>query len=129
MDGLGIGVAFNISTAAGLILAAAVLAHDLMDGANTIALGVAGNLGGRPLRTWLVLDAAAPLAGIGLSRAIQTSPETLSALIAVFAGMFLYIGAAELLPRSRAGAAGLSGAISTVLGAAAIFIVVKLSSG
>jgi zinc transporter ZupT len=129
MDGLGIGVAFNVSTAAGLIVAAAVLAHDLMDGANTITLGLAGDLGPSPMRRWLVLDALAPLIGIGLSRTIQTSPETLAVLMSVFAGMFLYIGAAELLPRSRVGAVGLSGAISTVLGAAFMFAVVKISSG
>ena len=128
MDGLGIGVAFNVSTAAGLIVAAAVLAHDLMDGANTITLTVAGDLGASPTRRWLALDAVAPLVGIALSRVIQTTPETLSALLAVFAGMFLYIGAAELLPRSRVGAVGLSGAISTVLGAAFMFAVVKISS-
>ena len=129
MDGLGIGVAFNVSTAAGLIVAAAVLAHDLMDGANTIALGMAGDLGPAPMRRWLALDALAPLIGIGLSRTIQPSPETLSVLMAVFAGMFLYIGAAELLPRSRVGAVGLSGAVSTVLGAAFMFFVVKISAG
>jgi zinc transporter ZupT len=129
MDGLGIGVAFNVSTAAGLIVAAAVLAHDLMDGANTITLGVAGELSPPAMRRWLVLDALAPLVGIGVSRTIQTTPETLAALMAIFAGMFLYIGAAELLPRSRVGAVGLSGALSTVLGAAFMFFVVKLSSG
>ncbi len=129
MDGLGIGVAFNVSTAAGLIVAAAVLAHDLMDGANTITLGVAGELAPAPMRRWLVLDALAPLVGIGVSRAIQTTPETLAVLMAIFAGMFLYIGAAELLPRSRVGAVGLSGAVSTVLGAAFMFFVVKISSG
>jgi zinc transporter ZupT len=129
MDGLGIGIAFNVSTAAGLIVAVAVLAHDLMDGANTITLGIAGNLGPRSMRRWLVLDALAPLLGIGLSRTVQTSPETLSALLAVFAGMFLYIGTAELLPRSRVGAVGLSGAITTLLGAAFMFVVVALSSG
>ena len=129
MDGLGIGVAFNVSTAAGLIVAAAVLAHDLMDGANTITLGVAGELGPPAMRRWLALDALAPLVGIGVSRTIQTTPQTLAALMAVFAGMFLYIGAAELLPRSRVGAVGLSGALSTVLGAAFMFFVVKISSG
>jgi zinc transporter ZupT len=128
MDGLGIGVAFNVSTAAGLVLAAAVLAHDLMDGANTITLGVAGNLGPRQMRRWLVLDALAPLIGIGLSRAIRTSPEALAALLAGFAGMFLFIGATELLPRSRAGATGPAGAISTLLGAGFMFLVVKFSS-
>lgn len=126
MDGLGIGLAFNVSTAAGIIVAVAVLAHDLMDGANTIALGVAGNLGAGSTRRWLVLDALAPMIGIGLSRAIHTSPESLGLLLAIFAGMFLYIGTMELLPHSRE---GITGGLSTALGAAFMFAVVRISVG
>lgn len=128
MDGLGIGVAFNVSTAAGLIVALAVLAHDLLDGANTITLALAGDLAPSTARRWLVLDAAAPLVGVGLSRTIQTSPQTLSALLAFFAGLFLFIGTAELLPRSRTATAGLAGALSTAFGAALIFGVVLVGS-
>ncbi|HEY2661206.1 MAG TPA: hypothetical protein VGI79_15910 [Caulobacteraceae bacterium] len=128
MDGLGIGVAFSVSPAAGLVVAVAVLAHDLLDGANTITLSFARDLGQTPMRRWLVLDAAAPLVGIGLSRMIKAPPQALSPLLAVFAGMFLYIGATQLLPRSRTGAVGLSGAIATVLGAAFVLGAVLLSS-
>jgi len=129
MDGLGIGVAFDVSTTAGLIVAAAVLAHDVVDGANTIALGLAGDVGPLPMRGWLVLDAVAPLIGIGASQTIHASTQALSLLLAVFAGMFLYIGAAKLLALSRARAVGLSGASATVFGAAFTFAVMKISSG
>ncbi len=128
MDGLGIGVAFSVSAAAGLVVAMAVLAHDILDGANTITLSLARDLGRAPTRRWLALDAAAPLAGILLSRTIKASPQTLAPLLAVFAGMFLYIGAAQLLPRSRTNAVGLSGAVATVLGAAFVLGAVLLSS-
>ena len=128
MDGLGIGVAFSVSAAAGVVVAVAVLAHDLLDGANTITLGFARNLGPAPMRRWLALDAAAPLIGIGLSRTIRTTPQVLSPLLAVFAGMFLFIGTAQLLPRTRTSAVGLSGAIATVLGAAFVLGAVLLSS-
>jgi ZIP family zinc transporter len=129
MDGLGMGVAFNVSTAAGLVVAVAVLAHDLMDGANTVTLGAATGLSPAAVRRWLFLDALAPLAGLALSRAIRTTPETLAALLAVFAGMFLYIGAGELLPRSRAAQTGTAGAVSMILGAAFMFLVVRFSAG
>lgn len=128
MDGLGIGVAFNVSPAVGLIVAVAVLTHDVMDGANTITLSLAGDISSRPMRLWLILDAVAPLIGIGVSRMIHTSPQALSLVLAVFAGLFLYIGAAELLPRSRAGSDGPSSCVATVLGAACIYCVVRLSS-
>ncbi len=127
MDGLGIGVAFDVSSAAGLVLAAAVLAHDLLDGANTVTLALSQDLGRPSSRRWLALDALAPLAGIGLSRAITPSPADLALLLALFAGLFLYIGAAELLPRSRAGGAGVPSAIAVALGAAFIFAIVSAS--
>ncbi len=125
MDGLGIGVAFNVSAAVGAVVAAAVLAHDLMDGANTVTLGVAARLSPARTRRWLIADAAAPLLGLILSRAIDPSPRVVAALLAAFAGMFLYIGAVELLPKSRQADAGLMGALLTALGAAAIFLIVS----
>src|SRR5579871_5585479 len=36
LDGVGIGLAFQVSAAVGLIVAAAVLAHDFSDGINTV---------------------------------------------------------------------------------------------
>ncbi len=107
MDGLGVGVAFHVSSAAGLVVAAAVLAHDLVDGANTVTISAAGGLGPVSSRRWLMLDAAAPLVGIGLSLFIKTSPAALSLWLAVFAGLFLYIGASVLL-RRRPAASGLA---------------------
>ena len=41
MDGLGIGVAFQIDTAAGWMIALAVLTHDVADGVNTVSLSLA----------------------------------------------------------------------------------------
>jgi len=128
MDGLGIGLAFNLSSSAGLVLAVAVLAHDLMDGANTVTLGLAGGLRRKPALGWLWLDAAAPLMGIGLSTMlINPSPRLLADLLAVFAGLFLYIGAVELLPRSRGGEHGGAVVFATLLGAMLIYLVVRCS--
>jgi len=127
MDGLGIGVAFNVSVTAGAVVAIAVLAHDLVDGANTITLSSAAGLAPARARGWLFADAAAPLVGLALSRAIHPSPTVVAALLAVFAGLFLYIGAVELLPKGRAGDPGLIGAGLTLAGAAAIYLIVRLS--
>jgi zinc transporter ZupT len=117
MDGIGIGLAFSISISVGFTVAAAVLAHDLLDGSNTVTLSVLGSPNIRRAWTWLALDALAPLAGIGLSRLMEPPPTTLPLVLALFAGIFLFIGAGELLPRSRTEKAGLAMAILTALGA------------
>src|SRR6185295_12864996 len=38
MDGVGIGLGFQISPAVGLLVAVAVISHDFTDGMNTVAL-------------------------------------------------------------------------------------------
>lgn len=128
MDGLGIGLAFQVSSAAGVIVAIAVLAHDFLDGANTVTLSFAGGGGVPAARRWLVVDALAPLLGIMLARLLVVPESILGLLLAVFAGGFLYIGASELLPRSRDGDAGLARVGATGLGLAFIYVVVRLAA-
>ena len=127
LDGLGIGLGFQASPAVGVALAVAVLAHDLADGVNTVNLSLAGSRDPRLARRWLLADAAAPLAGIGLSRLLAPPPGVLGVLIAVFSGLFLYIGASELLPESHYRHPTAWTTVSTVLGVALIWIVVRLS--
>jgi ZIP family zinc transporter len=126
MDGLGIGLAFHVSSAAGLIVALAVLAHDFLDGANTVTLSLAGGSGTRTARGWLVADAIAPLVGIGIARLISVPTFVLAVLLGVFAGFFLYIGASELLPRSHDRRPRLSTIAATGLGFAFIYLVILL---
>lgn len=127
MDGLGIGFAFQVSPAAGAILAVAVLAHDCLDGANTVTLSLAGGAEAPTARRWLAADALAPLVGIGIARLVTVPAGPLALLLAVFAGVFLYIGAAELLPRSHDRRPRASTIAATLLGLAFIYVVVRLA--
>ena len=128
MDGLGIGVAFQASPSIGWVVAIAVLAHDLLDGANTVtlSLGVRGDV---PVaKRWLVADALAPMVGIVVSQMVAIPRSFLSILLALFAGFFLYIGASELLPRSQNGRPNLSTVAATVLGMIFIYVVVRTAA-
>ncbi len=129
-DGLGIGLAFKLSPAVGQAVAIAVLAHDLCDGVNTVtvALSGAGSQARRAARTWLGINAAAPLAGIAVASLVPVSAATFAPLTAGFAGVFLYIGAVELLPRSYAGLPSGWTSLATVIGMLAIYCVVRLAS-
>ena len=128
MDGLGIGLAFSVSISVGLTVAAAVLVHDLLDGSNTVTLSVSGHPNVLRAWGWLILDATAPLAGIGLSRLVAPPPTVLPLMLALFAGLFLFIGAGELLPRSREGAIGPINPILTALGAAVVVSLARLGA-
>ena len=91
LDGVGVGFAFQVSPAVGLVVAAAVLAHDFSDGINTV--NVVSRHGGSRAKAlkWLLLDALAPLVGIGITLLFSVTSATLGLLLALFAGFFLYI--------------------------------------
>jgi len=129
LDGLAIGLGFQVSAAVGVVLAIAVLAHDFSDGINTVNLSLAGS--GRPgmARRWLIADAVAPMAGIAASRLIVVPQAQLAVIIAAFAGFFLYIGASELLPDSHHRYPRAWTTLATVIGMALIYGVVHLAGG
>ena len=129
LDGLAIGLGFQVSTAVGAVLAVAVLAHDFSDGINTVNLSLVGSAGRSAARRWLLADALAPFAGILISRLIVLPRSALAIVIAAFAGFFLYIGASELLPDSHHRHPRAWTTIATLLGAALIYAVVTLSGG
>jgi len=101
LDGVGIGLAFKVSTAVGAVVAAAVLAHDFSDGINTVTVVLKSRGRGLSALRWLAVDAIAPLAGVASTYFFTLSDVTLGMLLALFCGFFLYIGASDLLPESH----------------------------
>ena len=96
LDGFAMGVAFQASREIGLIVAAAVLAHDFADGLNTVNVVVKNGGTRRFALRWLAVDAIAPVVGASLSLLIAPSANMLAVLLAVFCGFFLHIGARGL---------------------------------
>ena len=129
VDGLGIGLAFQIAPSVGVVVAVAVLAHDIADGVNTVTLSLSSGGGTARARGWLVADAAAPLVGIGLTRLFSVGPGPLGLAVALFAGFFLYIGASELAPASHRALPRVWTSLATAGGMAAIWLVVRLATG
>ena len=126
LDGLAIGFAFQVSSTTGFIVVGSPRDNSL-DGANTVALSIAGGGSEFATRRWLLADALAPLFGIGAAHLLTVADSVLSILLAIFVGGFLYIGASKLLPRSRNGGT-LAKVATTGLGLALIYVIVRLSS-
>lgn len=129
MDGLSIGLAFQVSSAVGVLVAIAVVTHDFCDGLNTVSLMLLHRNTPRRSLVMLILDALAPVAGAACALFLSVPPHVLMLYLGFFAGFLLYIGASDILPEahSRSGpgvAASLIGL--TTLGAALIFIVVQI---
>jgi zinc transporter ZupT len=126
LDGFAMGVAFQTSHAIGMVVAAAVLAHDFADGLNTVSVVTRNGGSHRFALRWLAVDAIAPVGGAALSLLIPTHAGVLAALLALFCGFFLHIGASGLLPESHRARPRPSTTIATLLGAAFLYAVTAL---
>ena len=112
----------------GLVVAAAVLAHDFSDGINTVTVVLKNR--GRRIRAlkWLLLDALAPLLGVVSTYFYSLSQAALGLVLALFCGFFLYIGAADLLPESHHRHPKRLTAALNIAGAALIWITIHLAA-
>ena len=127
LDGLGIGLSFQVSPAVGAIVAIAVLAHDFSDGINTISVVLKNGGERKKAMRWLLADSIAPIIGVIVAYAIPVSESNLSFLLSLFAGFFLYIGASDLVPESFHGHPTKWTTLLTVLGATVIFIAIRIA--
>ena len=126
LDGFAMGVAFQASHEIGLIVAAAVLAHDFADGLNTVNVVMKNGGTRRFALRWLAVDAAAPVVGAGLSLLLTPDRSLLALLLALFCGFFLHIGASGLLPESHRAHPRPSTTIAALLGAGFLYVVTTL---
>ena len=127
MDGVGIGLGFQVSTTVGIAVAAAVIAHDFADGLNTVSLMLAhGNTTRRSLLL-LALDALAPFLGALSTLLFHVPPAMLALYLGFFAGFLLYISAADILPEAHSRQPAHLTIVMTCLGALFIFVVIRVA--
>jgi ZIP family zinc transporter len=81
-------------------VALAVISHDFTDGINTVVIMLKNRQNVRNARIFLLIDAAAPVLGILTTSFFAINETVLALLLAAFAGEFLYLGAANLLPET-----------------------------
>ncbi len=130
MDGVAIGIGFQVSPLVGLTVAIAVIAHDFSDGLNTVSLMLRHRNSTRRAVVMLAVDALAPLAGVLLTLVFAIPPFQLMVYLGFFAGFLLYIGVSDILPEahSRAGpGVALKLIALTCAGAAFVYTVVRVS--
>jgi ZIP family zinc transporter len=101
VDGLGIGLALHVSLSTGILVFVAVASHDFADGLNTVSFILRQGGGRRRALHWLAVDAAAPIVGAAIGASLAISTQGLGALLAVYVGLFLFLGASDLLPEAH----------------------------
>lgn len=126
LDGMLMGIAFQIAPEIGWMVAIAVLTHDLADGVNTVSLALSATRHRTAFR-WLLVNGMAPLAGVLAGLMINLGGGVLAPLMAVLGGIFLYIGACELVPRSLARDGRLRTTAAVLAGIALMLVMTTLA--
>jgi len=122
LDGLAMGLAFQVDTTTGFAVAAAILAHDFADGLNTVNVLTRHGASRRSALGWLMVVASAPVAGAVLSLFLTPQPQMLGLGLAACGGFFFYVGACDLFPASQRARPGLATLSATLSGAGLLFL-------
>jgi ZIP family zinc transporter len=101
LDGVALAAGLAIGGGLALVIAFVVVVHRFSDGIGIVSLMLASRTPRVEIYRWVGLVALAPVVGVIVGLILPISDEVLGAMLAVFAGFFLYIGAAELLPEAH----------------------------
>ncbi|MDD2823208.1 MAG: ZIP family metal transporter [Candidatus Daviesbacteria bacterium] len=126
LDGIGIGLGFQISPEIGILITIAVISHDFTDGLNTVTLALINKNSSKKAFLLLLLDAIAPVLGFFASSFFSFPGNILVIYLGFFAGFLLYIGASEILPEAHSQHSSIGTILMTILGVISIFLVTRI---
>lgn len=127
LDGLGIGIAFQVSSSVGWAVAIAVLAHDFADGLNTVTLMRRAGHSKRRQAVALGLDAIAPVAGVLVAQLLSPPDSVLALYLGLFAGLLTYLATSDILPEAHAHHPSRITLLMTLLGVAFMYVVASFA--
>ena len=127
MDGVSIGLGFQVNPSVGMLVAIAVISHDFTDGMNTVTLILANKNSPKRARIFLFLDAIVPILGVISTLFFKVPPRFLVLYLGFFAGFLLYIGASDILPEAHSKHSSLKLVGLTILGVIFIFVITRFA--
>lgn len=122
LDGVALAASLQVSGGLGLVIATVVVVHRFSDGIGVVSLLLASRMTRQLAFRWVGVVAIAPVAGVVIGLLVPMPAAVLGALLATFAGFFLYIGAAELLPEAHRADRSTWVVVATLLGVVAIYV-------
>jgi ZIP family zinc transporter len=127
LDGLSIGVGFQVSTAVGTAVAIAVIGHRFADGFDTTTFMLFHKNKLSHIRAWLAVVVLMPIAGGLASLVFSLSESALAIYLGFFAGLILYVAASNLLPQAHSKDSSWRSLGLTVLGVVCLFIITRFA--
>jgi ZIP family zinc transporter len=122
LDGVALATGLVVGGGLGLVIAVVVVIHRFSDGISVVSLLMASRTPRQQAYRWVAIVALAPVLGVLLGLVVTIPDQALGVLLAVFAGFFLYVGAAELLPEAHRSDRSRWVVVGTVGGVVAIYL-------
>ncbi len=124
LDGVAIGIAFQVSTGLGLTVFIALLAHAFSDGLNTVSLLIKSGKWTRSSIALLIIDAVMRISGAALGSLIAFGEETVGLYLAIFSGFVIYLATSHILPEAHSRHPSKFTMLATVLGVVIMWLIV-----
>ena len=124
LDGIALGLAFQVSNALGFAVFIAILAHAFSDGLNTVSLIIKSGHWSKRSYALLGLDSVMRISGAALGTYITISEPILGLYLAIFAGFVIYLATSHILPEAHSRHPSRLTMIATIIGAVAMWIIV-----
>jgi ZIP family zinc transporter len=129
LDGLAIGLAFQVSSSLGWILAIAVVAHAFTDGLNTVSMLITSGTWQTRAIMLLIADGVARISGAVLGAKVVVADNLLGLYLALFAGFLIYLATSHILPEAHSTKPSRMTLLATVTGVLFMFVIVNLVHG
>jgi ZIP family zinc transporter len=129
LDGLAIGIAFQVSSSLGWIVAIAVIAHAFTDGLNTVSMLISTGKWQKRAVMLLIADGVARIAGAYLGARIVVNDNFLGLYLALFAGFLIYLATSHILPEAHSSKPSRLTLLATITGVAIMFFIVTWVHG
>ena len=122
LDGVALAAGLAVGGGVGIVIAAVVIVHRFSDGIGVVSFLLASRAPTITAWRWVFLVAVAPVIGVLVGTVITVPDYVLGCVLGFFAGFFLYVGAAELLPEAHRRGRSLPVVAATLGGAIAIYL-------
>ena len=127
LDGVSIGLGFQVSSAVGVAVAIAVIGHRFADSFNTTTVMLYHQNKPRRAKKMLLIAAVMPVIGGFSTLLFSLSESVLAIYLGFFAGFLLYIGASEILPQAHSKGSSRWTIGLTILGTFFMFLLTRLT--
>jgi ZIP family zinc transporter len=127
LDGVSVGLAFQVNNSVGTAVAIAVIGHRFADGFNTTNVMLHHKNDLRRAKQMLLIASAMPILGALSTQLFTLSESILGIYLGFFAGFILYIGASDILPQAHSERSSKATIGFTIFGAVFMFFVTRLA--